>query len=83
MGTWQLQEAKQRFSEVVRAAEAGEPQIITRHGQDVAVIIEYEGYRELTREPRDLKKFLESSPLGGDFELPPRRAEAARDLEWA
>ncbi|GAB1688829.1 type II toxin-antitoxin system Phd/YefM family antitoxin [Krasilnikovia sp. M28-CT-15] len=31
---WRVQDAKQRFSEVVRAAESGEPQVVTRHGRD-------------------------------------------------
>jgi prevent-host-death family protein len=36
---WQLQEAKQRFSEVVRSAEAEGPQFVTRHGDEVAVVL--------------------------------------------
>jgi prevent-host-death family protein len=49
---WQVQEAKQRFSEVVRAAEAGEPQIVTRHGGEVAVVIDMESFRRLGHRPR-------------------------------
>jgi len=37
---WQLQEAKQRFSELIRSVEADGPQVVTRHGEDVAVVIE-------------------------------------------
>ncbi|MGC4154011.1 MAG: type II toxin-antitoxin system Phd/YefM family antitoxin [Propionicimonas sp.] len=44
MATWRLQSAKQRFSEVVRAAQAGEPQFITRHGQPVAVVVDIMDY---------------------------------------
>jgi len=44
---WQVQEAKQRFSEVIRAAEAGEPQIVTKHGEEVAVVIDIAEYRRL------------------------------------
>jgi prevent-host-death family protein len=36
---WQLQEAKNRLSEVVDLALAEGPQIVTRHGREVAVII--------------------------------------------
>ena len=32
---WQVQEAKQRLSEVLRRAQADGPQIITRHGEEV------------------------------------------------
>lgn len=45
---WQVQEAKQRFSEVLRAAESA-PQTITRHGDAVAVVIDINEYRRLTR----------------------------------
>lgn len=45
---WQLQEAKQRFSEVIRAVEREGPQIITRHGEDVAVIIDIAEWHRLT-----------------------------------
>ncbi|MBG0817621.1 type II toxin-antitoxin system prevent-host-death family antitoxin [Planomonospora sp. ID82291] len=36
MTAWQVQEAKQRFSEVVRRATDEGPQIVTRHGEEVA-----------------------------------------------
>ena len=36
--TWKLQDAKARFSEVVRKARAGEPQTITVHGEPAVVI---------------------------------------------
>ena len=45
---WQVQEAKQRFSEVLRAAESDGPQIVTRHGEEIAVVMNIDRYRELT-----------------------------------
>ena len=36
--TWKLQDAKARFSEVVRKARAGEPQTVTVHGEPAVVI---------------------------------------------
>jgi prevent-host-death family protein len=36
---WALQDAKNRFSEVVDAALEGQPQIVTRRGVEAAVII--------------------------------------------
>jgi prevent-host-death family protein len=36
--TWKLQDAKARFSEVVRLARSGTPQIVTVHGEDAVVI---------------------------------------------
>ena len=36
---WQLQEAKNRLSEVVRKAQHEGPQTITLHGRDAAVVV--------------------------------------------
>lgn len=36
--TWKLQDAKARFSEVVRRARAGEPQTVTVHGEDAVIV---------------------------------------------
>ncbi len=41
MSTWQLQQAKARFSEIVRAAES-RPQFITLRGRKKAVILSYD-----------------------------------------
>jgi len=59
---WQLQEAKQRFSEVIRAVEREGPQIITRHGEDVAVIIDIAEWHKLTTPAADLKELLLGTP---------------------
>lgn len=37
--TWQLQEAKNRLSEVIQAAERNGPQTITRHGEPVVLVV--------------------------------------------
>ena len=62
MGSWKLQDAKARFSEVVdRALEDG-PQIVTRHGKKVVVVV---AYKDFAKEgPLDnFKRFLTSVPL--------------------
>src|SRR5437660_3465465 len=38
--TWKLQDAKARFSEVVRRARAGEPQQVTVHGKEAVVVVD-------------------------------------------
>nr|WP_297422305.1 type II toxin-antitoxin system Phd/YefM family antitoxin [uncultured Actinotalea sp.] len=60
--SWQVQEAKQRLSEVLRAAERGEPQVITRHGEDVAVVIDIGSYRRLAGVQVELADFLRHGP---------------------
>ncbi|MDH4450953.1 MAG: type II toxin-antitoxin system prevent-host-death family antitoxin [Rhodoferax sp.] len=37
--TWQVQEAKNRFSEMIERAQSEGPQIITRHGRVVAKVV--------------------------------------------
>ena len=59
---WQLQEAKQRFSEVVRHAIADGPQGVTRHGEEVAVVTSMEEYSQLKKKRPDFKGFLLSGP---------------------
>jgi prevent-host-death family protein len=59
---WQIQEAKQRFSEVIRAVGREGPQIITRHGEDVAVIVDIAEYRRLTGPATDLTRVLLGPP---------------------
>ncbi|MFC5824490.1 type II toxin-antitoxin system Phd/YefM family antitoxin [Nonomuraea insulae] len=63
---WQLQDAKQHFSEVVRKAHDEGPQVITRHGKDVAVLIDMEEYRQFTGKQPDFKEFLLSAPDWSD-----------------
>jgi prevent-host-death family protein len=65
---WQVQEAKQRFSEVIRAAQAGEPQIVTKHGEEVAVVIDIAEYRRLRGDKPTFAEFLLSGPVI-DFDL--------------
>lgn len=60
--TWQVQEAKQRFSEVLRAVERDGPQTITRHGAEVAVVIDIAEYRRLTGRTKSFVDHLLSMP---------------------
>ena len=55
---WQIQDAKQRFSEMIRAVTSKGPQVITRHGEDVAVVVDISEYRRLTRPAVDLAILL-------------------------
>jgi prevent-host-death family protein len=59
---WQIQDAKQRFSEMIRAVASDGPQVITRHGQDIAVVVEIGEYHRLTQPPADLTGILLGGP---------------------
>ena len=78
--TWQLQEAKQRFSEVVRRALAEGPQVVTRRGDEAVVVISAEDYRRLTTDQLSFKEFLLSGPDLGELELE-RLPDLPRDVD--
>jgi prevent-host-death family protein len=59
---WQIQEAKQRFSEMIRVVTNKGPQVISRHGEDVAVVVDIREYRRLTRPSVDLASALLGGP---------------------
>lgn len=56
--SWQLQEAKNRLSEVVRAAQTKGAQIISVHGKDTAVVLSLADYRQLQVQNEPLGTFL-------------------------
>jgi antitoxin Phd len=60
---WQLQEAKNKFCEVVDRALSEGPQTITRHGKKTAVIISVEQYRAFTAKKGSLAEFFAAAPL--------------------
>ena len=66
---WQLQEAKQKFSELVQRAIDDGPQVVTRRGETVVVVISVEEYRHLTGNKPSLAEFLMSGPNLGALDL--------------
>ena len=58
---WQLQEAKQKFSELVRRALTSGPQVVTRHGRAAVVVVSAEDYGRL-RGGGGFKEFLRAAP---------------------
>ncbi len=73
MQTWQLQEVKNRLSEVVDKALRQGPQVITRRGAETAVLLSIDDYRKLRRPETDLVGFFQASPLADvdlDLERP-------------
>jgi len=62
---WQLQEAKNKLSEVVEAALNDGPQVITRRGADTAIVLSYADYRRLLLTQKKLSDFFRESPFVG------------------
>jgi len=62
---WQLQDAKNRLSELVRKAQREGPQVITLHGRDAAVLVSVREYRRIAKPAGNLAEFMRKSPLAG------------------
>lgn len=62
---WQLQDAKNRLSELVRKACEEGPQIITLRGRDAVVVVSANEFGKLSRPRGSLVDFFRKSPLMG------------------
>ena len=60
---WQLQEAKNKFSEVVEEALTHGPQIITKRGVETVIVLSYAEYRTMVLNRKKLSTFFRESPL--------------------
>ena len=73
-GRWRLQDAKARFSELVRLAHSDGPQHVTLHGRDAVVVIDAGEFQRLKgqRTGQLLVDALQASPHR-DIEIEPQR----------
>lgn len=80
---WPVQDAKARFSELLRASEK-EPQHITHRGEEKAVLLSADEYRRLRqkRPERSLYEIWKSAPKVADFRPPSRKRESMRKVKF-
>ncbi len=64
-GVWQLQDAKNKLSEVINRALTQGPQLITKHGEKTVVVVSYTEYEKLLKSQDKLSEFFRASPLAG------------------
>ncbi len=75
---WPLQDHQDRLDQVVEEAQRSGPQVITRDGREMAIVLTIEEYRRLQPPSSDnLADFLRNSPLRGSG----IRIERDQDLE--
>ncbi|MBI2820577.1 MAG: type II toxin-antitoxin system Phd/YefM family antitoxin [Acidobacteria bacterium] len=81
MGSWQVQDAKARFSEFLNATLKKGPQIVTRRGVETAVLVPFAEWRRMQQAARPGLKALLLGP-GPTFEnlVPPRGALRQRKV---
>ncbi|MEA3280892.1 MAG: type II toxin-antitoxin system prevent-host-death family antitoxin [Thermodesulfobacteriota bacterium] len=73
-----MQTAKNKFSQMVKEAGSGEPQIVTRNGKPVVYVVDYDRYHDLfaseipdqrevllTRPPKEVALDLRRDPDTG------------------
>jgi prevent-host-death family protein len=85
MSAWQLQNAKNRFSEVVKRARDEGPQTVTVHGKRAAMVLSADAYDALTKPRTSFAAYLLEGPLWPDEMIgvvgdPPQNSD--RDTEF-
>jgi len=81
MSSWQVQDAKARFSELLDATIKNGPQIVTRRGIETAVLVPIQEWRRLQDSSRPSLKEVLVGP-GPRFEnlIPKRRSLRRRAI---
>lgn len=80
--SWQLQEAKNKLSEVVKAAKTRGPQIITVRGKEEVAVISISELRRMQAKKEPLGTFLwRTAPRGIDPSIFERLDDTGRDVE--
>ena len=70
LAEWQIQDAKNKLSEVITLALKQGPQLITKYGEKAVVVISYSEYEKLKKSKGKLSEFFSTSPLAGlDLDL--------------
>jgi prevent-host-death family protein len=85
MPNWPVQDAKARFSELLETCIERGPQIVTKRGQEAAVLVPIAEWRRLTAASgASIKEWLLAEGPSGDMNIPPRtawRTRRAPDLD--
>ncbi|HTZ97637.1 MAG TPA: type II toxin-antitoxin system Phd/YefM family antitoxin [Terriglobales bacterium] len=78
MSSWQVQDAKARFSELLDATVKKGPQVVTRRGVETAVLVPIEEWNRLQRAARPGLKVLLLAPEARFENLLPERRKLRR-----
>ena len=78
MKTWQVQDAKAHFSELLDTCLSDGPQVVTKRGVEAAVLVPIEAWRRLQDAARPTLKDLLLGEGPRDIALPSRGARRRR-----
>jgi len=81
MRSWKLQDAKARFSELVRIVQEDGPQDVTVHGKSAIVILSRKQYDKLTKKKFGFLDFINKSSLKGEDLNAEREQTKTRDID--
>jgi antitoxin Phd len=82
MDRWPVQDAKARFSELLDLCISEGPQLVTKRGEEAAMLVPIRAWRELESRARPTLKDLLLSPTGrGEIDISPRGRLRFRSLE--
>lgn len=77
---WPVQDAKARFSELLEASLTRGPQIVTRRGEEMAILVRVDHWRQMEEATRPrLKELLLAAAPRVEVPVPPRRARRRRE----
>ena len=79
--TWQLQEAKNKFSKLVEKAKINGPQFVTKHGKESVVVLSIEEYKDIVKPKSNLFQFIQESPLSEAHISVERDKSLSRDID--
>ena len=78
--TWQVQDAKARFSEFLEASLVEGPQVVTKRGVEIAVLVAIEQWRRLEKMTKpSLKDLLLASKARTEALTPRRQKQRHRE----
>lgn len=81
--SYNVKEAKNNLSQLIRLAEKGQPQVITRHEKDVAVVVSIEDWKKARGKKETLLELFQGSGLEAILDdLDNRSQEPVRDFSF-
>ena len=79
--SWQVQDAKAHFSEMLETCLREGPQVVTKRGAEAAVLVPATDWRRLERAARPtLKALLMRDNARGELDIPPRGTRRRREF---